>query len=91
MVWSCMSTQGVNVVVFVDNIMDKKVYLEILKDNSKKSAKNTGIPDDFKFYQDKDHKHIAYNVQLWLMYNCRKVGNPPPQSPDLTPIENLWD
>jgi len=25
------------------------------------------------------------------LYNCPKVLHPPPQSPDLNPIENLWD
>ena len=76
MVWGCKSAQGVGELVFIDGIMDKNVYLDILKDSLKKSAKNTGIPDYFKFYQDNDHKHTAYNVRLWLQYNCPKVVNP---------------
>ena len=27
---------------------------------------------------------------MWLLYNCPKVLETPPQSPDLNVIENLW-
>ena len=30
-------------------------------------------------------------MQEYLLYNCPKVLHPPPQSPDLNPIENLWN
>ena len=91
MVWGCMSSNGIGELVFIDEYMDKLKYLQILKENLKKSAENMGILDTYKFYQDNDPKHTAYDVRLWCLYNCPKVVNPPPQSPDLNPIENLWD
>ena len=50
-----------------------------------------GIEQRFKFYQDNDPKHKARFVQEFLYYTCANVLQPSPQSPDLNPIENLWD
>ncbi|KAJ4437154.1 hypothetical protein ANN_17289, partial [Periplaneta americana] len=38
-------------------------------------------------------KHSGGNVMIWeyLLYKCPKLLHPPPQSPDLNPIEYLWD
>ena len=50
---------------------------------------NVGIKDSFKFIII---IHIrTYRVRLWLLYNCPKVIEPPPQSPDMNPIENIWN
>ncbi|GFX24998.1 transposable element Tcb1 transposase [Trichonephila clavipes] len=38
LVWGCMSAGGVGELAFIDGIMDKHVYLGILKDNLEKSA-----------------------------------------------------
>lgn len=84
----CISTLGE--LVFTDGIMDKNKYLDSLRTNLIKSASNMGIRDTIKFYQDNDSKHKSRIVQEYLLYKCPKV-HPPPQSPDLNPLENLWD
>lgn len=91
MVWGCISACGVGNLVFIENTMDKNVYLNLLKNNLIASADKMGVTRDFKFYQDNDPKHKARIVQEFLLYKCPKVLHPPPQSPDLNPIENLWD
>lgn len=91
MVWGCISAKGVGNLVFIDGIMNKESYLTILKDNLKQSAEKMGILSTFKLYQDNDPKHKAHVVREWLLYNCPKVINTPSQSPDMNPIENLWD
>lgn len=88
LVWGCISTAGVGNLVFIE---DKSKYLKLLKENLIQSAVYMGIERTFKFYQDNDPKHKARIVQKFLLYNCPKVLHPPPQSPDLNPIENLWD
>lgn len=91
MVWGCFSAAGVGSLVFIDGIMDRKVYINILRNNMKQSAEKLGIKDKFNFYQDNDPKHKANETRLYLLYNCPKVLETPPQSPDLNPIENLWE
>ncbi|KAH8321097.1 hypothetical protein KR074_004411, partial [Drosophila pseudoananassae] len=59
MVWGCMSSAGVGELVFVEGIMDKVYYLNILKENLKKSASNLQMPDSFTFMHDNDPKHSA--------------------------------
>jgi len=90
MVWGCISSKGMGELVFIDGILNKNKYLSILKDNLIKSANNMNIRDNFKFYQDNDPKHKSRIVQEHLLYNCPKILHPP-QSPDLNPIENLWN
>lgn len=91
MVWGCFSANGVGSLVFIDEIMNAKLYIDILKKNLRQNAAKLGIINSFKFYQDNDPKHTAYNSKSWLLYNCPKVLDTPPQSPDCNPIENLWD
>lgn len=91
MVWGCMSASGVGELVFIEGMMTKEVYLDILRENLHRSAEKLGIRGTFKFYQDNDPKHKAHVVREWLLYNCPKVLETPPQSPDLNPIEHIWD
>jgi transposase len=91
MVWGCFSASGVGNLVFIDGIMNQYVYMDLLKSNLKVSAQKLGIEKSFSFYQDNDPKHKAWINRMWLLYNCPKVIDTPPQSPDLNPIENLWD
>ncbi|GFX47741.1 transposable element Tcb2 transposase [Trichonephila clavipes] len=85
-----MYAGGVGELAFIDGIMDKIVYLEILKNNLQKSAINVGLGLNFIFQQDNDPKHTAKIVKLYLLYHCKKELHTPPQSPDLNVIENVW-
>ncbi|GBN30377.1 Transposable element Tcb1 transposase [Araneus ventricosus] len=91
MLWGCMSAVDVGNLHFIDGIMDKYMYLDILKQNLKQSAEKMGILPHYKLYQDNDPKHNAHICRLWALYHCPQVIRTPAQSPDLNPIENIWD
>lgn len=91
MVWGCMSASGVGELCFIEGIMDHCSYINILKGHLAKSVEDMGLTGDYIFTQDNDPKHTAHNTRLWLLYNTPKYMQTPPQSPDINPIENLWD
>ncbi|CAK9806815.1 Transposable element Tcb2 transposase [Anthophora quadrimaculata] len=91
MVWGCISYHGVGKLQMIEATMDKVMYMDILKKNLKQSAEVMGISEVFHFYQDNDPKHKSRLVQEWLLYNCPKIMQTPPQSPDLNPIEMVWN
>ncbi|GFX87299.1 transposable element Tcb2 transposase [Trichonephila clavipes] len=90
MVWGCMAASGVGKLVFIDGIMHKMAYLNILQNNLKESADKLGLGSNFIFQQDNDPKNTAFVIKEWLLYHCRNQLNTPPQSPNLSVIENLW-
>lgn len=91
MVWGCMSAVGVGSLVFIDGTMDKSVYLNILKENLHNSVQKLGLGENFYFQQDNDPKHIAHDVRMWIIHHVPHILPTPPQSPDMNPIEHLWD
>lgn len=91
MVWGCIAAGGAGKLEFIESNMDKHLYLKILKENLKQSAEQLGLDkNNFLFQQDNDPKHTSYLVKEWLLYNCKQLHTPP-QSPDLNPIEHVWD
>ncbi|KOC62209.1 hypothetical protein WH47_03967 [Habropoda laboriosa] len=52
--------------VFIDGILDKYKYLNILKNNVKDSARKLGLLRHFHFQQDNDPKRTAWIVKNWI-------------------------
>ncbi|GFU55134.1 transposable element Tcb2 transposase [Trichonephila clavipes] len=87
----CMASKGVGNLVFIDGIMDHKLYIDILNNNLKESAKKLFLDGNFFiFQQDNDPKHTARNVKMWCLFHCKQQLHTPPQSPDINVMENLW-
>ncbi|GBO23410.1 hypothetical protein AVEN_102768-1 [Araneus ventricosus] len=66
-------------------------YIDILKENLKRSAQHLNLGDDFRFIQDNDPKHTAHNLKLRLVYSIENQLHSPPQSLDVNTIEHLWN
>lgn len=90
MVWGCMCYTGLGMLAFIDGNMTSKKYIETLDQYLWPTVAKHFNDNNWIFQEDNAPTHKSREATAWKERNNIPVLFWPAQSPDLSPIENVW-
>ena len=87
-VWAGISKHGATEICIFEGIMDADLYCKVLEHSLLPFVKEN-LPNH-RFMQDNDPKHTSKKAQEFFKETDINWWRTPPESPDLSPIKNLW-
>lgn len=92
MVWGCITSEGVGKILRVSNRINSKEYCDVLRTGLVETLDMHSLkPSDILFMQDNAACHTSTETKNWLRTNKINLFEAPANSPDMNPIENVWD
>lgn len=90
LVWGCFSARGIGRLHCIEEPLNAKKYIDILRHALAQSLVDLNYSSDWLFMQDNAPVHTAARVKKYMKRKRIKILPWPAKSPDLNPIENLW-
>ena len=92
MVWSVISAKGMGPLYFVEGTMRQDQYKNVLENCLLPQVKEWFLGDEeYIFMHDSAPCHKAKSVSSFLKLQKVRVLPWPGNSPDMNPIENMWE